>query len=114
MIRDPLRSRVQIIPSQCNSPNSCMERKQSQLLIEAQECPRTLFITPINGNTRHYHDQDERAKIYGEMPYYQHELLSGSRIRWIGEKGFIYLSYVWTGYSTDIIETKRGLRFEAT
>jgi hypothetical protein len=91
-----------------------MERRQKRLLFEAQECPQILLITPISGNTGHYHDLDERAKIYGEMPYYQHELLSGSWIRWISEKGFIYLSYVWTGYSPDIIETKRGLRFEPT
>lgn len=78
MIRDPLRSRVRITPSQWKSQNSSMERRQNQLLCEAQECPRALFITPISGNTGPYHDRDERAKIYGGMPYNQHEILSRS------------------------------------
>jgi len=78
MIRNPLQSRIRIIPNQWNSANPSMERRPNQLLIEAQECPRGLFISPISRNTRHYHDQDERAKIYGHMPNCQHELLSGS------------------------------------
>ena len=91
-MRDPLRSRVLIIPRQWNSPNSSMERRQNQLLFEAQECPQTLSITPISGNTGH--DQDEGATIYGEMPYYQHELLPGSWIGWkaIGDS-YIFLMF---------------------